>query len=348
MNISRKNNLESGFTLIELVIVVVVIGIISIILSPTFNALTQSQKGAYNAKQLVNNQLINSALLNYSRYSSLLGSLPAPYTQTGTATNAIYNPASVTAPGLALTTALTQSGLNAREINDDGYSSHRVRVYQLVSGLTQQVPLSFQSGPLATLTYQYGAVYQSQCESANTTCNPTVATGIPGSSPVMTSANYTTWTTSGSDGVPIFVTSLPLQKQMLDSTAKRLDKVRDVLVGYLRAQQSQAAATDTTNWYPSESTSLGGASPGGNQGCRDGWYNLLTGTVVLATVGLGPSEFGTTAWGGVIQYCRDYDPLGTKVANAAPHYGALRFNKNVSLASPPDTVTVANNIVLTF
>lgn len=345
---SKVNNSNAGFTLIEMIIVVVVIGIISIVLSPVFNALTTSQRGAYNEKQKVNNQLINTGLLNYARFSSLLGALPTPYTNAGGPTNAIYNPASATAPGLALTSALTQTGINPREINNDGYDSLRVRVYQLVSGLTQQVPLYFQSGPLTTLTYQYGAVYQTQCQSVDTTCNPTPATGVPGTSPAMTSANYASWTTTGTDLPPVFVSSLPLQKQMLAATAQRMDKVRDVLVGYLRAQQNQAAATDTTNWYPSESTSLGGATPGTNQGCRDGWYNLSTGTVVLPTVGLAPTEFGTTAWGAAIQYCRDYDALGLKVANAAPHYGAVRIHKSVSAGLAPDAVTVANNIVLTF
>lgn len=339
---------QAGFTLIEIIIVVIVIGIISIILSPVFNALTTSQRGAYNEKQKLNNQLINTGLLNYARFSSLLGALPTPYTNGGGPTKAIYNSTDVTAAGVALTSALTQTGINPREINSDGYDSQRVRVYQLVSGLTQQVPLYFQSGPLTTLGYQYGAVYQTQCELADTTCNPTPATSVPGTSPAMTALNYASWTTTGTDSAPIFVSSLPLQKQMLAATAQRVDKVRDVLVGYLRAQQNQAAATDTTNWYPSESTSLGGATPGTNQGCRDGWYSLATGLVVLPTVGLAPSEFGSTAWGGVIQYCRDYDALGLKVPNAAPHYGAIRFHKNVSSGVAPDGVTTANNIVLTF
>lgn len=344
---SRAYKFQSGFTLIEMLIVVIVIGVISILLAPTFSSLTMSQRGAYSEKQKVNNQLINTALLNFSRYNSTLGSLPTPITS-GTLFNAIYDPAGATAPAIALTTALTQIGINSLEINSDNFSSQRVRVYQLVTGLTQSLPMHFQSGPLINLTYQYGAIYQTACASLDSTCNPTAATTVPGDSVKMTAANYSTWTTTGTDLPAVFVSSLPMQKQMLAASTQRFDNIRDKLTGYLRIQQNQAAATDTTNWYPSESASLGGATPGVNQGCRDGWYNLLTGTIVLPSVGLSSAEYGSTAWGGVIQYCRDYDALGVKVANAAPHYGAIRVNKNLSLGLAPDAVTLANNIVLTF
>jgi prepilin-type N-terminal cleavage/methylation domain-containing protein len=347
VNLSNSR-LQKGFTLIELVLVIVIIGVVSIILSPVFSALTSSQKGAYNEKQKINNQLIASGLLNFARYSSTLGSLPSPYSSLPSIANAIYNPGDTSVGGMAIATAITQTGINPREINDDGFNAQRVRVYQLVTGLTQQIPLYFQSGPLVTVAYQFGAIYQTACERSAATCNPSAGTGIPGDSLVLTSTNFSTWTTTGTDSQPNFVSNLPLQKQMLASTNQRLDKIRDALVGYLRAQQNQASATDTTNWFPTEVSSLGGASPGTNQGCRDGWYSLASGTVILPTVGLGTSEFGATAWGGVIQYCRDFDPTGVKVPNASPHYGAVRINKNVSLGIPPDSVTASNNIVLTF
>lgn len=345
--IDKAMKSQSGFTLIELVITVFIVGAISIVLSPIFNTLVTSQRGAYSAVQKVNNQNIATGLINYARYNSTQGFLPNPYTGGGL-TNAVYDPANSTAAGLALSAALTQTGINSREINDDGYENGRVRVYQLVSGLTQTVPLYFQSGPTVTLTYQHGVIYQTACNLSDSTCNPHSSTGVPGDSVKMTTSNFATWAMSGSDIGAVFVSSLPVQKQMMSSTAQKLDKIRDSLVSYLRAQQSQAAATDTTNWYPSESISLGGATPGTNQGCRDGWYNLSSSAVVLPTVGLTASEYGTTAWGGQIQYCRDYDPTGAKAANAAPHFGALRINKLLSSGVAPDAVTISNNIVLSF
>lgn len=338
---------QSGFTLIELVVTVMIVGLMSIVFSPIFNTLVASQRGAYSALQKVNNQSIATGLLNFARYNSTQGYLPNPYTG-GSHTNAIYDPSDSSPAGQALTASLAQTGVNTREINTDGYENGRVRVYQQVTGLTQTVPLYFQSGPTVVLTYQQGVIYQTACNESDTACNPRSSTGVPGDSTKMTSSNYATWSTAGLDMGEVFVSSLPIQKQMMSSTSQKLDKIRDSLVSYLRAQQSQAAATDTTNWYPSESTSLGGATPGTNQGCRDGWYNLSSSTIVLATVGLTATEYGSTAWGGAIQYCRDYDPTGAKAANAAPHYGALRINKSLSSGIGPDGVTLGNNIVLSF
>jgi hypothetical protein len=71
---------------------------------------------------------------------------------------------------------------------------------------------------------------------------------------------------------------------------------------------------------------------------------------VLAQLGLGALEYGVTAWGGTIQYCRDYDLIDSPTnanANAQPHYAALRINKSVSLGSIPDA-TAINNVFISF
>lgn len=343
---------QRGFTLVELLIVVIVIGIVTVLMAPTFSSLVTAQKQLYAEKHRLNNQLIGNALLSYAANSTQYGRLPAPYTG-GVYTSTVYNPADATAAGVALSTALIQSGINPAEINDDATAARKVRVYQLVAGLTQQLPLYFQSGPLVTLTYDYGAIYLTECESNNALCNPTPASGVPGSSAVLTAANHATWATASTDGPAYFVSSLPIQKQMLATTVQRLDKVRDTLLGYLRTQQVTAAGGDTTNWFPNEAGaaaagSLAGATPGTNQDCRDGWYDLSSGAVaVLPTVGLAKEEFGRTAWGGTIEYCRDYDPTGAAAPDAPPHYAALRILTNVSAGGAPSSVP-GNNIVLTF
>jgi len=345
---------QHGFTLVELLIVVMVIGLVTILLAPTFNSLMTAQQSAYYEKHRLNNQLIAAALLSYTANSTQYGRLPAPYTGSGY-TKTIYNPGDGSAAGIALTQALTQSGINPIEINDDGTTSQKVRVYQLVQGLTQQVPLYFQSGPLTTVTYDFGAIYLTACPKGTSTCNPTAATGVPGSSAAaLSAANYSTWSPTGTDDRAYFVSSLPVQKQMLATTVQRLEKVRDTLLAYLRAQQVTAAGGDTTNWYPNQAGaaaagSLSGATPGTNQGCRDGWYDLSNaGVSVLPALGLSAQEYGVTAWGGPIQYCRDYDPTGTKAANAAPHYAAIRILANVSAGGAPDGSVPGNNIVLTL
>lgn len=344
---------ERGFTLAELLVVVVVLGIVSIMMSPVYNDLLTAQRSAYFEKHRLNNQLIGAGLLSYAANSTQYGRLPAPYTGGGY-TKTIYNPADATAPGVALALALTQTGITPTEINDDDTTTRNVRSYQLISGISQQTPLYFQSGPLVTLIYDFGAIYLTACPKSAVACNPTAGTGVPGSSAALTGVNYASWSTSGTDGPAFFVSSLPVQKQMLATTSQRLDKVRDSLLGYLRAQQLTAAGGDSTNWYPnqagaSSAGSLSGATPGTNQGCRDGWYDLSSGSVlVLPIIGLAVQEFGMTAWGGAVQYCRDYDPTSTKVANAAPHYAAIRINATATSGIAPDGGVPGNNIVLTF
>jgi len=121
--------------------------------------------------------------------------------------------------------------------------------------------------------------------------------------------------------------------------------VRDALLSYFRGKQLAAQPTDTTNWYPG--SGMGGKSPTANQGCRDGWYPLDT-TTVLPLIGLSVGEFGKTSWGGVIEYCRDFDPAASKSANAPPQAAALRFNANISAGAVPDPSVLANNVILTL
>lgn len=342
---------QRGFTLIELAVVMVVLGIVSSIMSPIFGELISSNKRAYDEKHKLNNQLIGAALQNFAANSTTNGRLPAAYTGGGY-TSTIYDPASATVAGIALTNALRQNDINPAEINDDGTPTHNVRVYQVVQGLTQTMPLFFTSGPQVTLTYDYGAIYLSNCALATAACNPTAATGVPGSSVAMTAGNYTAWTVAGTDAQPFFVSSLPIQKQMLATTVSRLDRVRDAFLSFLRANQATAAGGDNTNWYPndagaSSAGALSGNAPAGNQQCRDGWYGLVTYPSILGVIGLSTGEYGSTAWGGEIEYCRDYDPTGTKTPDAPPHYAAIRINSNVTAGGAP-SATPGNNVVLTF
>lgn len=337
---------QRGFTLLELAITIIVIGVVSMVLSPLFDSYATSQKRSYDEKQNLVNLATARALMSYAANSTSQGRIPDSYTGNGYV-RTVLDPTNT-----VLASALTSEGLNSNEINSDGYASQRVRVYQQVSGLTATVPLYFQSGPNVSLLYEYGAIYIVDCAKADGTCNPTPATGVPGSSPLMTATNFSTWESAGTDSRATIVSSLPLQKSMLATTVQRLDKVRDALLAYLRGQQVTAAAGDTTNWFPPNPGTMGGLDPSLNQGCRDGWYDLSSAAVnVLPTVGLSREEFGMTAWGGRIEYCRDYDPTFAGPPNSAPHYAALRINKspsNGAAGNAPDAAILGNNIVLTF
>lgn len=331
--------------------VVIIMGILALMMAPILSDMGSAQRSAYDEKHRLNNQMIAAAFMNYAANSTQSGRLPAPYTGSGFA-NTIYNSADSTAPGIALAQAMTQTDINPSEINHDGTAAQNVRVYQSVAGLTQAVPLYFQSGPLVTITYDYGAIYLSSCPKTTGACNPTAASGVPGTSPAMTAGNYTTWAVTGTDGAATFVSSMPIQKQMLAATTQRLDKVRDSLMSTFRAQQQTGAGGDVTNWFPNQlglsaAGSMTGAAPGTNQGCRDGWYDLSDAAVlVLPAIGLAAAEYGRTAWGGIVQYCRDYDPSVT-AANTPPHFSAIRINADVTSAAAPSVVP-GNNIVLTF
>ena len=346
----RKINAQSGFTLVELLVVALVLSFLAVALAPIFGSIASSWARAQNEKSKLYNGYLGDALVSYAQENLAVGAagtLPAPYTGAGY-TSTVFNPSDVSANGIALKQKLTQQNVPITEINDDGTAGANVRVYQRVAGLTQQMPMYFQSGPLVTLTYQYGAIYMTACMKSASACNPSPATGVPGSSAALTALNYTTWTTSGTDGAAYMFSSLPVQRSMLIKTTNNLDRLRDYFVSYYRASQQKAAAADTTNWYPPGASSLAGQPPGTNQGCRDGWYNLGTDPTILQKVGLTSTELGSTAWGGAIQYCRDYDPTGAKGANTAPFYGAFRILGSVSSGSAPDSVATGNNVVLSF
>lgn len=362
----RSFKKSNGFTLLEIIIAMSLVGLLTIMASPFFKLFMTARQQNYSIHQQLLNQKIANGLIAHAKENSSVGSLAAPYTGAAGScvTSAPYNPADVTATAVA--PYLVQSGANSNELNTDGTAAQNVRVYQRIQ-LTQAVPLYFQSGPLMTLPYQFGVLYMTACPknvAGGTTCsacNPTAATGLPGTSQVV-SANtasvnsYQIWQPAGTDSSTVAFSSLPVQKSMQLKTVDRIDKLRDAFGAYFRAKVLSAAASDFTNWYPASTVggapNLSGGVPATNQGCRDGWYNLSDANInVLQQIGLTQEEFGRTAWGGIIQFCRDYDPTGTSGVNTPPHYGALRFNRTPyagTTANNPDTTTLTNNIVLSF
>lgn len=335
---------HSGFSLIEMLWVIAIIGIV---LSLTnMGGITGLNARYATTKKTLDNKNIAAALLQYAKTNTALGTLPAPYTGGGYLST-VFNPATS-----ALAQIFRSANIAPSSINDDGTAAQNVRVYQQVN-LTQSTPLDFQNGPLTTLAYQYGEVHLTACAKSNATCN----TGIPGPSGTLTGANYQTWTTTGTDSAPEFFSTLPTQKQMLALTSQRLSDLRDKLSGVFHTLQLAAAATDTTNWYPFPYAAGTPATPNPNMagaaaastalGCWDGWYNLNAANVnVLAQLGLSQAQYGTTAWGGQIDYCRDYDPA-LRGANSLPHYAALRIHQAVSQGIAATTI-FADDIFITF
>ncbi|WNH54792.1 type II secretion system protein [Stenotrophomonas oahuensis] len=329
-----------GFTLLEMAIVVAIIVVTALIMTPIFGKYLTALARNHAEQARIDNQRIADSMLAVAQNEGN-GILPAPYAGPGNP-NAIANPADNSAIGIAFRQALSESGLIPTAINDDGTSAKNARVYQRVTGLTQSMPLYFRSGPLVSMTYDYGVIYATRCPESDSSCR---GSGRPGASPSLTAANRQSWAVVQPDLAPVFVSTLPVQKSMLATTTRRVDRVRDALLSYYRGKQLSAAATDTTNWFPG--SGYGGANPASHQGCRDGWYELDS-TNVLPLIGLSQGEFGRTSWGGRIEYCRDYDPAASKGANAPPHAAAIRFRSDVSQGAAPDAAVLGNNVILTL
>lgn len=338
-----------GFTLVEIMVVVAVLGLVAVGIAQAMSDRAGQQTRYYNEKHQLNNDKIKAALLEFASDENFAnkGVVPPPYTGDGYAST-IYDPADATATGLALASALAQAGVPQKEINDDGVTTPHIRAYQLVSNLVITTALDGPGTDPVTLRYQFGAIYQTACTKGDNTCAPNPATGVPGTSAALTATNIAngTWNTSGTDGTPTTFSTLKLQKIMLGETVRRMRTIQDKSATYFNAMLIKSAAGDATNFYPSGSSSLAGANPGTNQGCRDGWYALNTGDI-LSTFNLSIGEYGTTKWGGVIEFCRDYDPTGTKAPDATPHFAAIRINKDVTRGIAPDPAVIGNNVIMT-
>lgn len=333
---------QKGFSLWELIIALSIIGMMTIMLGPVFQWYFTVRDSTYKEKQQYINQSITESYINYAKMSSALGTLPTPYTG-GSYTNSVVQSTNTT-----LLNYLLQQNFPQTEIYHDGTGAQNARVYEQVTGLTQSAPLLVQNGPTVTLTYSMGVVYTSNCSINDSACISALKT-----SNAFSSGTYNTWTPNSSQTGAALVSNLLVQKSMLIDTANKIDKIREALLTFYKTMQLQNSPSATTNYFPNSDGTTGNnlASLGATvQGCWHAWIDLSNaGVAVLPTIGLTQAEHGTTAWGGKIEYCRDYDgsllPAG---ANSVPHYGAIRVNKDVSSGLAPDTVTLTNNVVLTI
>lgn len=338
---SRRTS-EQGFTLLEMIIAVLLFGIVSMSLSPTFKTFMTAKDLAYTERQTLINNKLAAAFTNYATDASA-GSLPLPYTNS---TNKFfYAPINPTLTGANTTTMFAQQqGLTASDFNDDGTANARVRVYQRATGLAQDTFFYFQGGPPVSLSYDLGVLYMTAC-SRTATCNSSATTPTTQTSPTptkLTVSNYTTWTPPSDATSVVYVSTLPIQKQMLQTTAQRFDALRTAFTNYFTAKGVYPGPISTAHAYDATASV---------QGCYDGWYALDQGSVsteILQQIGFTRVEDGRTAWGATIEYCADYDPLRTKGLGNAPHYAALRANKFLSLGYSPDYGVSDNNVVVSF
>lgn len=352
MILNRRTMLRrsKGFSLIELTIAVALLGVIFAITGPAISSALTMIEGAKRDETTLNNQKLAAGMMSYARNSNG-GRLPLPYTG-GNIRSGLYNPADTSAAGQALSMELRNTGVPLNAINNDGAVVENVKVYQVVRGLPYTMPMYFTTGASVNLVYDVGSITQTQCPRGQS-CN----TGaVPGASSQMNPSNVATWEAEAPDYGAVIFSTLSEQKSMLRLTTARINRLVDKLSSEFYTRMRLAAANSTQNFYPAPNNAgapnLSGRNPAaaGSFGCHDGWYDLSAINVnVLQQVGLDREEFGVTAWGGRIEYCRDYEPTATGIATAgtAPHYAALRFNRNLSNAANP-TNTLAGNVIVTF
>lgn len=327
---------QQGFTLVELFVVVVVLGVLSVSIAPYFDVAQVLRSEAYTLDQDRINRGIAAAMMESVSATDDLD-LPAPFNDAGNNIfSAPLDPSD--AANLELVQYIQDRAIDVTEIDDDGTNLERVRVYQRVNDQTIDVPVTGASGPRVTLTYDVGAIYQTRCERIDNACN---GAPLPGDSPALDAANIGSWDTTGTDSNPVMISTISLHRERLRITAFRLNRVRDQIRAYANAQLLAAPPGSTTNYLPASGTPNGART----QGCWEDWQDLES-TSVLSTVGLGSAEFGVTAWGGPIEYCSDYDPANDG-PDVQPHVGALRLNRSVSLGQAP-SATVGDNVFLTF
>lgn len=351
--LEKRAKREQGFTLLELAIVIMVIGILTGITAPFFTEYIAASYRATKERETLVNRLVGDALLDYAgTLTTSTGALPSPYS--GTYGGATYKNAPPVGTANFVSLA-NQKNIDTSEIPRSSSSDGFVRIYQLVTNPTAAtMPIYGLSGPTATLNYHFGVVYSTECRVSDSSCMAkTIPTGASGNPSALAATNINTWQPTSPDYGAYFISTLPIQEAKLAETVNRLNRIRETIGNWVTSQKLAAAASDTTNFMPDSSTAIAASTASTNQHCWNVWHDLsASSSTVLTQLGLSKAEFGSTAFGGKIEYCRDFDPTDT-AADTPPHYGALRINATPAVAGSltgqnPDSAVIGNNIFITF
>lgn len=313
---------ERGFTLVEVLIATVVIGVLSLVLIPATQTLMQARHQRYVEEQDVYSQRIANTMIRYAdeRSDEDKGRLPAP-----------YDGYMVADPDGEFYKMLMFSGLSPGQVNHDGREANNVRVYQRLDGETTEIPLFKDAAePEIKVEYDYGVIYMTNV--------PESDAGNPeyGDRGQLNDINdIESWADSGGDDLsPRFVSTRTLQKNYLRELEEVVRTVRShILQDYRSHKMSEDAQDihkighihpDHNNRDYMESIGITGSS----NGCYSGWYDLPD-EDILEDLGLNPTSHGKTPWGQDIEYCPVYtvqDVGGGEYTS----YAALRLPEDVS------------------
>lgn len=340
---------QKGFTLLELLVSIVLIGIMSSIVFSVIPLIEFNQQRAYEEGAFEKNRAVALGILKYANETT--GRLPQPYFGTVNSVryvSAAAHPTATDALNAGVRNNIQSLGVPTTQIFHDGTMAQNVRVYQRAQGLTRNLPVRGVTGDYVTVTYDVGVVYQTECSQFQACNNGIAGTSVPGASALLTISNHTNWVATLPDSQDYFFSTLDYQKRLLDLTMDNVSIVIRRIQNDYAYKSITSAPNDVTNFFLGPN---GGGAPNlsgttnstTNEGCYDGWYDLSAANVnILERYGLNKTMYGTTAWGGRIEFCRDYDPINAG-KNALPHSAALRFNRNVTSGPAP---SVGQNIII--
>lgn len=318
---------QSGFTLVELLISVVILGILVTVISPIFSNALAFMEGAKRSEVQLNNQKLAAGMLSYAQ-NIADGKLPP---QVGS-----NLPLYAQANDL-LFLELSGTGVPPSQINSTGYGIDAVKRYQVVHDLEYTQPMFFSSGDTVTLFYDVGVIYQTKDCARESTCGTSPPSS--GESPELDRNKIAEWDVKGGDYAPVMINTLALQKSMLRVTIGRLNRLSDRISSNFYAKARMAESSGVNHFAGENSATPSTVGP-----CWSGWENLSA-TNTLASIGLDSREFGRTAWGGSIEYCRDYKISGG--SEEPPFYAALRINKELRKLNPVGSDDT-KNVIVTF
>lgn len=325
---------QAGLTLVELLISVVILGVIMTIIGPIFSNALTFMGAAKKSEVQLNNQKLAAGMLSYARNKG--GRLP-PERGAGNKYT-LYDTEVTAGDNYELYLELTGAGVAPNQINTTGYGIDAMKLYQKVGGLEYEQPLFFNTGDKIKLTYEVGVIYQSTCPELSACANSPFAAGR---TPKLTASTIASWDVVGDDYAPVMINTLAEQKTMLRVTLGRLNRLSDRISSNFYSKARISASAGENHFAGVHDVILSSA----DNGCWVEWDKLST-TTTLESIGLDRGEYGVTAWGGGIEYCRDYKPM--EAGGEAPFYAALRINKDLSSGQQPSTSNPTTNVIVTF
>jgi len=326
---------QRAFTLVEVLITITLLGMTLGVFSIVSDDLVQylGLEREYENRQEL--RAIAQAHVDYSTLNNN-GQLLPPYTS-GSCYNCPLNP---TVSELVAYAEL-DGKRSASELNYDVSPQRYVRGLML-DATTYQSTFSIASAVNLVIEFRHGVVVQTNCKQG-ATCDTSSTWATP-------AFVRTGWSPNAQieDSIPI--NNLRLLQNRAVESINRVQNLQRTIRNVTQEFVVGAPSIVDTNYLPvpdlPSTPNRSGQNPTSNGGCIKGWWDLSSVDVnILQKVGLDTS-YGSTLFGGAIQFCADFDQSATDATNAdkAPHRGALRVNRFITRGNAPASSNTDNII----